>query len=175
MNILVAYASEHGSTAEVGKFIGDILKNHGHSVTVADVYAIDEVEDYDSVVLGSAIHSGEWLPEAREFVENYAIDMEGKPIFCWVSCIRVLEDKGYDWVLNNYLPKWLMGMVDLQDVTAFAGKLSLDQISYDEEWTLALHYDGGHSPNDFNGDFRNWAEIEAWAMSILEHLREIEI
>lgn len=175
MHVLVAYASEHGSTAEVAAYIGDVLEQQGHNVRVADVYSVEDVTAYEAFVIGSAIHSGEWLPEARDFIEKFAIDMDGKPVFAWVSCIRVLEDKGFDWVLNNYLPAWLMEKVSLVDVTAFAGKLALDSISYDEEWTLALRYDGNHSPADFNGDFRNWSTIRAWAMEISERINTASV
>lgn len=172
MNILVSYATSHGSTAEIAQFIADKLVAKGHEATAEDAALVLSVEGYDAFVVGSAIHSGEWLPEAVAFVEEFGDDIGDKPVFVFVSCIRVLEDKGYDWVLNNYMPPWLLEKLNLVDVVAFAGKLLFDNVSWEEEWTLALKYDGVHPAIDFDGDFRDWSKIEAWANFIDRKLKK---
>jgi menaquinone-dependent protoporphyrinogen oxidase len=168
MRILVAYATAHGSTAEVAKYIGQVLEEHGHIPHIMDMKDAHESHDilYDAYFIGTAIHGGEWLPEAYDFLNLYSDELAKKPVFCWVSCIRVLENRGYDWVLNNYLPPWLLQKVNLYDVTAFAGKLNLKEISFEEEWALALKYDGHHSAVDFEGDFRDWQSIRLWTQHI---------
>lgn len=171
MRILVTYATSHGSTAEVAEFLGEKLKNRGHDVSVEDAALVMSIDGFDAFVIGSAIHSGEWLPEGVAFVEEFGDEMNDKPVFCFVTCIRVLEEKGYDWVLNNYMPPWLLERLNLLDVTAFAGKLQFDDVSWEEEWTLALKYDGSHPAIDFDGDFRDWDKIEAWADSIARQLK----
>lgn len=172
MRILVTYATSHGSTAEVAEFLGEKLRKHGHDVSVEDAALVMGIDIFDAFVIGSAIHSGEWLPEGVAFVEEFGDEIAEKPTFCFVTCIRVLEDKGYDWVLNNYMPPWLLEKLNVLDLTAFAGKLKFDDVSWEEEWTLALKYDGSQPAIDFDGDFREWDQIEAWANVIVQKLKE---
>jgi menaquinone-dependent protoporphyrinogen oxidase len=172
MRILVTYATSHGSTAEVAEFIGEKLRAKGYEVSVEDAALVMSIDIFDAFVIGSAIHSGEWLPEGVAFLEEFGDEISEKPAFCFVTCIRVLEDKGYDWVLNNYMPPWLLEKLNLLDVTAFAGKLEFEEVSWEEEWTLALKYDGSYPAIEYDGDFREWNEIEAWANLIARILKE---
>src|SRR4051794_15073875 len=103
MNVLIAYASAHGSTAAVGQEISRIFEERGLSITVANIKAVRSVRDYDVLVLGSAIHSGAWLPEMTAFFRAFQEDLTAKPIYLWVSCIRALEQSGEEHVLKYYL------------------------------------------------------------------------
>lgn len=65
MTVLVAYASKHGATREIAEALRHDLRSRGID---ADVVRADEVggfDDYDAVVLGSAVYMGNWLPAAQ--------------------------------------------------------------------------------------------------------------
>ncbi|MES1248818.1 MAG: flavodoxin domain-containing protein [Actinomycetota bacterium] len=65
MTVLVAYASKHGATREIAEALGRDLRSRGIDV---DVFRADEVgglDEYDAVVLGSAVYMGNWLPAAQ--------------------------------------------------------------------------------------------------------------
>jgi menaquinone-dependent protoporphyrinogen oxidase len=68
--ILVTYASQAGSTAGVADAIGKTLSSKGEAVDVRPMTVVDELSPYRAVVLGSAVHSGKWLPEAETFVRH---------------------------------------------------------------------------------------------------------
>lgn len=56
--VLVAYASKYGATAEIAKRIGLALQTTGFTV---DVQSIDKVVDpanYSGIILGSAVYAG---------------------------------------------------------------------------------------------------------------------
>ena len=55
MKVLVAVASRHGSTREIGDAVGEVLHDGGFDVTVADPDDVDTVEPYGAVVLGSSV------------------------------------------------------------------------------------------------------------------------
>lgn len=173
MKVLVAYATAHGSTAKVAERMGEILQENNLTVDVRNVTDIHSVSGYDAYMIGTAIHAGHWLNDAHKFVVDFADELALKPSFCWVTCIRVLESKGYDWVLNNYMPPWLLDALDIRELTAFAGKLNLEEVSLDEEWTLAIRYDGQRSPRDHNGDFRDWNIIRDWSESVAEKIKNL--
>ena len=65
--ILLAYASKMGSTREIAEFIGAGLRDHGVDVDVRDVRHVGLLDDYDTVVLGTAVSGTRWRPEARQF------------------------------------------------------------------------------------------------------------
>ncbi len=173
MKVLIAYATAHGSTAEVAERMGEIFEKNDITVDVKNVENIQSIEGYDAYVIGTAVHAGTWLPQAHKFMEDFEEDLAKKPAFCWVTCIRVLESRGYDWVLNNYMPPWLLNTLNIQGLTAFAGKLALDEVSMDEEWTLALKYDGQRSARDHNGDFRDWSIIQDWSENVAQKINAL--
>lgn len=62
--VLVAYASERGSTAEIADAVGEALRRHG---LVADSRPVAEVANltyYPAVILGSAVYMNKWRKDA---------------------------------------------------------------------------------------------------------------
>jgi menaquinone-dependent protoporphyrinogen oxidase len=163
MKVLLGYASAHGSTAEVAQFIGKTLQEKGLTVTVASVESVVSVEGYQAFILGTAIHSGTWLPAMTAFIGQFQAQLIGKPIYMWVSCIRVLEQFGEEHVMEYYMAHDLLHPLMMNDVAVFAGKLDLNATDWNERWTLAARYDGSTWPSSFDGDFRDWDKIRAWA------------
>ena len=74
MTVLVAHASRHGATTEIAEALGRELCARGVD---ADVKRADEVggfDDYDAVVLGSALYMGKWLPAAQALRERCTVE-----------------------------------------------------------------------------------------------------
>lgn len=70
MTVLIAYASKHGATREIAEALQHDLRSRGFD---ADVLRADEVggfDDYDAVVLGSALYMGKWLPAAQALLDG---------------------------------------------------------------------------------------------------------
>jgi menaquinone-dependent protoporphyrinogen oxidase len=171
--ILVAYASAHGSTAEVAEAIGKELRTGGHNVVVADVRTLADIKGYDAFVLGSAIHAGAFLPEMRVFLQTHKSIIGQKPVYVFVSCIRVLEKFGLEHVFEHYMMTEILEKCDVRSKTAFAGKLDLNTTDWNERWTLAARYDGSAWPSQFDGDFRNWEVIRAWAAAVQTDVKAV--
>jgi menaquinone-dependent protoporphyrinogen oxidase len=171
--ILIGYASAHGSTAEVAEFIGKVLQEHDFEVTVRSVDDVTAVSDYDTYILGSAIHAGMWLTPMSVFFEKYEDQMAGKPVYFFMTCIRVLEPDGKQHALANYVHHETMEKLAVRDIGVFAGKLSWDEIDLQERWTLSLRFDGMEVPGVRNDDFRDWSAIRAWAMTIRADLEKM--
>ena len=67
MKVLVCAASKHGSTKEITEAIGRRLAEAGMSVDVSDVEEVNDLTQYDAVILGSAVYMGNWLQSALQF------------------------------------------------------------------------------------------------------------
>jgi menaquinone-dependent protoporphyrinogen oxidase len=175
MKVLVGYATVHGSTAEVAQRIGDVLAQQGHEVIVANVQSLTHVDGYEAFVLGSAVHSGTWLPELKGFMKAFGPQLIGKPVYIWVTCIRVLEEYGMSHVMDFYMEPELLTRLDVRSKTAFAGKLDLQTVDWDERWSLAARYDGHAWPTNFDGDFRDWDKITDWASATAKDLETLAV
>jgi hypothetical protein len=53
--ILIAYASEFGTTGEVAAAIGEVLCQEGYTVETKWVKNVKDINNYDQVIIGSAI------------------------------------------------------------------------------------------------------------------------
>ncbi|MEZ4669084.1 MAG: flavodoxin domain-containing protein [Anaerolineae bacterium] len=175
MKVLVAYATAHGSSVEIAHTISEVLKAQGAQVTVEDVRNITHVNGYDVYVMGTPIHAGTWLPEIKGFIRAYQPQLEGKPVYFWISCVRVMEEGGMEHVKEFYMVPEMLTKMDLRLTAAFAGKLALDDVDWHERWTLAARYDGNAWPSSFDGDFRDWDKIKAWAGEVAEDMKTLQI
>lgn len=175
MKVLVGYATVHGSTAEVAERIGHALTQRGHDVTVANVKTLTHLDGFQAFVLGTAIEAGTWLPEFKAFFKAFNNQLVNKPIYIWINCIRVMEEYGMSHVMEFYMVSELTKGLNVRSRTAFAGKLDLNTVDWDERWSLAARYDGHVWPTNFNGDFRDWNIIEDWATITANDLQGVVV
>ena len=85
MKVLVAVASRHGSTKEIGAAIAEVLQASGFDVELADPDDVDDLESLDAVVLGSAVYVGRWSASARAFVDRFAGRLAQRPVWLFSS------------------------------------------------------------------------------------------
>jgi menaquinone-dependent protoporphyrinogen oxidase len=163
MKILVGYASAHGSTAEVAGRIAAVLERHGLAVNVLPVPQVKGLAGYGGVVLGSAIHNQAWLQEALDFVNHHEAELKARPV--WLFSVG----------MSAGLPRWIRGVARTEQSRRLAGALR-DAVRPRGHLLLS----GVASPGQFPrraatlfraaggrfGDYRDWAEIEAWAKGI---------
>lgn len=170
MKILVAYASAHGTTGEVAEFISNALAVYGADATHKAVETVESVQEYDAFVLGTAIHEGIWLRNMMLFIDKFQAELIQKPVYFFVTCIRIVEPDGYDHVMKTYLHAPTLEKLKVRDVKAFGGAIQLKEIDWNERWTLGLRYDGTNLQSRLNADYRDWYAIGTWTTSIAKDL-----
>jgi menaquinone-dependent protoporphyrinogen oxidase len=69
--VLVAYSSRHGGTAEMAEWIAAELAEACLAVNTRDIGAVDSLEGYDAVVLGSGVYMRSWRRDARRFLRRH--------------------------------------------------------------------------------------------------------
>lgn len=171
MKILVAYATAHGSTAEVALFMQRLLRVYEVEVDCQTVDSVQSLEGYDAVIVGSAVQEGMWLREAGLFLERFAELLKTTPLYFFVTCVRVMEQGGMEHVLKYYIHQRTLEGMNLRDTTAFSGKLDMTAVDWQERWTLSLRYDGKEMPGNLSGDFRDWQAITTWINKISRELQ----
>ncbi len=160
MRVLVIAASKHGSTAEIATALGEALARRGIATTVADASDVADIEEYDAVVLGSAVYAGRWRKEARELAELHGEFLHSRPVWLFSSGpvgdpLKPEEDP-----------------VDVEQITAivgarghrvFAGKIDKSRLSLAEKAIVK-------SLKVPEGDYRDFAAAAAWAGEIADEL-----
>ena len=82
---LVAYASRHGSTAEIAHWVADGLRTAGLDTDVAPARQVCSIDDYDVVVLGGALYMGRWHRDARRFARRHQRALRTRAVWLFSS------------------------------------------------------------------------------------------
>jgi menaquinone-dependent protoporphyrinogen oxidase len=158
MKLLVAYASKHGSTAEIAEAIGDELRSAGVDADVTQASEVRDLAPYAGVVLGSAVYMKRWRPEARHFLRRLEHELGDRPL--WIFNSGPVGDAEAD-------PQWCepakvlhhAQRLDLRDHVVFGGRVPQDPHNFVERAMLK------NTPPD-EQDARDFDEVRGWARQI---------
>ena len=161
VDVLVAYASKHGTTREVAETIASTLHEHGLAVELEEAARVDDVSRYDAVVVGGGLYMGRWHADARRLLKRHR---------------RGLAEK--------YLTVFAMGPDSLDESKVAESRKQLDRAlaSTPELNPGAVAIFGGaleprNWPFPFNRlpafDARNWDDIHSWADELVEKLQGV--
>jgi menaquinone-dependent protoporphyrinogen oxidase len=172
MKLLVGYATAHGSTRGIASEISNRLMRAGIASDVRAIPEIGSLETYDVVVLGSAVHNQDWLPEAAAFMKAHASEVAHRPAWLFSVCSvgetssflgsrtsRFIRRKRKD-------TKELAGFrqsIHPRDHRYFAGAIARSH--WNVLGNIFLRAFGG-----MYGDHRDWDDIDAWADRIARQL-----
>lgn len=162
--ILVTYASQGGATSGVAEAIAKKLSEYGTYVDVRPVTAVTDLAAYSAVVMGSAIHGGEWLPEILEFIKSNQSALRRMPTALFQVCMMLATDpvKNQKWADGWLEP--IQAMVRPAAVKSFAGMLYPDRYKkFSEKLGLKVFL---ATIKMKPGDYRDWDAINAWAASL---------
>jgi menaquinone-dependent protoporphyrinogen oxidase len=164
--VLVAYATKYGATADIAEKIGQVLHQAGLSAQVLRADRVGDLAAYDAVVLGSAVYIGRWRKEAAKFLKANVKDLAQKRVWLFSSGPTGEGDPvelTQGWQFPGALQE-LADQVQPRDVALFHGCVDVDKMSFIEKWMIK----NVKSPT---GDFRDWDAISAWAAAIATDLQ----
>jgi menaquinone-dependent protoporphyrinogen oxidase len=90
--VLVAYATRHGSTADVAGEIAATLRIHGLHADVHPAGDVADLTGYDAVVIGGALYVGRLHAEARRFLKRHRTALATLPLAVFAMGPRTLEE-----------------------------------------------------------------------------------
>jgi menaquinone-dependent protoporphyrinogen oxidase len=161
MRILVTAATKYGATGEIAQAIGAVLSERGLDTTVVPPEQVQGLDDYDAVVLGSAVYAGHWLQPARELVDRSSEALAARPV--WLFSSGPIGDPPKPEEDSVDVAE-IMGATKAREHRVFAGKLVKRQLSFpDRAIAAALRVP--------EGDFRDWEEVKGWAAEIADAQR----
>jgi menaquinone-dependent protoporphyrinogen oxidase len=160
--VLVAFATKHGSTQDVATEIAGRLCAHGIVTYTCAAAAVDGLEGYDGVVLGSALYMGRLHADGRNFLRRFRRELAARP-----------------------LAVFAMGPRTLADENVASSRRQLEAVLATEP---ALHpfasavFGGVFDPAQHRfplnrmraSDVRDWDAIRAWADDVADHFAAVE-
>jgi menaquinone-dependent protoporphyrinogen oxidase len=155
-NVLVAYATKMGATAGIAEAVGAELERDGHQVDVREVGKVGSIEQYDVVVLGSALYMRRWRPEAVRFLRKHSDELRERQVWLFHS-----GPVGADHEQPQKMPANVERLAHRIGATAamtFGGRL--------EPATAKGFLAQRMARSDLAGDSRDWETIRAWAADI---------
>jgi menaquinone-dependent protoporphyrinogen oxidase len=165
--VLVAYATKRGATAEIAEKIGEVLGEAGLAAEVLPADRVDDVTPYQAVILGSAVYVGRWQKEAANFLKAHEEALAERPVWLFSSG-PTGEGDPVELTQGWHFPKGLQPVADRiqpRDIAVFHGYVNPGKLNFFERWMLK----NVKAPS---GDFRDWEAIASWAMAIADALKE---
>jgi menaquinone-dependent protoporphyrinogen oxidase len=191
--ILVTYATNAGSTAEIAEAVAKELRGRGTDVEVKTLEAVTAPDAYDAIVVGGPMVFG-WHRKARAFLTQHQALLSRVPVAYFMVALSLTDDAGdaYPGIplyrdpalakspedpnalsfkerftsTNHYLEPALQCAPGASPVSVafFNGRLDYDRLNLVQRWFVRLAF------NTPEGDFRNWAFIHEWAEDLSANL-----
>lgn len=161
--VLVAYASKHGSTAEIAAAVADEIRRHGVDADCLKAGDVHDVADYDGVVVGSAVYMKRWQGAARHLLHRHRGELAERPLWIFSSG-PVGEDADPSWSEPGAVVKQAEKL-GVRDHVVFGGSLP------DEPEGFVQRAMVRDTPEELR-DLRDFDQIRAWAAGIAETVKE---
>jgi menaquinone-dependent protoporphyrinogen oxidase len=163
-NVLVTYASKHGSTAEIAQAIAETLRQSGLSVECAEAREVKDLAPYDAVLLGSAVYIKRWRGDAKHFLRSHAAELSQRPF--WVFSSGPVGEPEGDVDASWLEPPRIIAKVEqlgARGHVVFGGRMPLNPRGPARAMVE-------NCPPEYR-DRRDWDEIRAWAEGVASELR----
>jgi menaquinone-dependent protoporphyrinogen oxidase len=163
MKVLIVVASRHGGTDGIADALAGELRAKCETVDIVDPGHAPTVFDYDAVVVGSAVYMGNWMSDAKQFLQRNQAQLRKLPV--WMFSSGPIGPHAPEAKDDPTHIAQLVQTVGARGHRTFSGKLDRGQLGLGERfviWNVNRLVPGGVP----NGDFRDWDAIRSWADDI---------
>ena len=170
--MLIAYVTRSGSTAEVAEALGESLREAGIKADALPMTNVESVPEGKPVILGAALYVGHFPKEFHQFVaHNRAALTRLHP---WVFVMGPTENEPRHFEsarqqAEKQLAKypWLRPI----EVRIFGGKFDPRTLTLPFPMSLIMNLPGNPMSKLPASDIRDWEGIRAWAKSIADSVK----
>jgi len=168
-NVLVVYATRHGSTQEVAEAVAEGLRECGWQAECKPAKEVETLEGHDAVVLGTAIYMFHLHKDAKRFLARHREALERRPVA--IFAMGPFHDEEKEWrQVRGQLDAELAKFPWLHPVAheIFGGKFDPTTLRFPYKYFPPLR----KMPAS---DIRDWAAIRGWARELTEKLQPAEV
>lgn len=166
--VLVAYTSQYGSTGGIADAIAQGLHDEDTAVDVVrleEQTLVENIDDYSAVVIGSPVISSAWMPAAISFVERYQDTLQHIPVAYFLACMELALSTDPN-AAENLTPVFDEVLAHIPSVTPVAFGLFAGALDYSKMSPANRVLYQYFSPDDTDGDFRDWDAMSDWAADV---------
>jgi menaquinone-dependent protoporphyrinogen oxidase len=163
MHVLIAVASKHGATKEIGEIIDNTLRAKGIQSTLELPENVIDLAPYDVVILGSGAYAGRWLKTARKFVEKHEKELLIMPV--WLFSSGPLESPPYEKKEKFVVIDDIIEKIKPVEHHVFPGKLDPSKLNIGEKAIIKVV----KAPY---GDYRSQNDIIRWTAGVIDYLKD---
>jgi len=155
--VLVVYGTGSGCTAGVAERIGAAIAAKGATVEVVSAKDAPAADGYDAVFVGSGVRASNWHAPVKEWVTKNAAALKAGKVAFYTACLTLATEPAKTDAVRAYTEPLITetGVTPL-DIGLFAGWNEPKKFSFIERTIMKMM----KAPE---GDFRDWAAIDAWA------------
>ncbi|MBN1577179.1 MAG: flavodoxin domain-containing protein [Chitinispirillaceae bacterium] len=163
--VLVLYATRAGSTREIAESIGELLNESGMQAEVLPVKKARSFEEYDAVVLGTAVRMGMLMPEMVRFIRKKKSPLAQYPVAAFAVCCSMKKEISEHHLAAEGFLDPIRREISLISEGLFAGKMDYLKLGFFARFIVKKMV---KSPE---GDFRDWRKIQKWTEALIEQLQ----
>jgi menaquinone-dependent protoporphyrinogen oxidase len=170
--ILVVYDTKYGATRTIADKIQEVLCAQGAQVDMSLAKRIQDISTYDAVIIGSAIISEKWCPDALKFLKAQQAVLATKPVAIFIVCGLLKDDSAENrqmaqkYYIDSVL-KQFPQVVPVGSPGLFAGIMDYSVLKPVDEFLVRVLF-GTMLPE---GDYRNFDKVTQWTNDILPLLK----
>ena len=177
MRVLVTYSSRYGSTRGIAERIAEVLRESGLAAQARSLHVLGSVDSYGAYVVGSAVYMGHWQSDAKAFVRHHRALLTEHPTWLYSSGplgAAETDAHGRDVRIASEPAEIesLRSDIRPRDHRVFFGAFGRGRLGLADRVVAALPATRELLPE---GDFRDWAEIDAWARGIAAELVAVPV
>ena len=164
--VLIAYATKYGSTAEVAAAIAKTFEEEGVAVELLDVRSVRDLGDFRAVVLGVPLYNARMLRVGRRFLARHLRALAEMPVE--VFALGPLGDEEKDVIVpQKQLDRSLRRWPEIRPLSTalFGGVIDQSKLRFPDKHAPPLKQ---FFPTT---DVRDWQAIESWAIGVLDQLK----
>jgi menaquinone-dependent protoporphyrinogen oxidase len=159
MRALVAYGSKMGGTKGLAEWLAEALEAEGVPTDVRPATDVSDLTPYDAVIVGGSLYMFRWHRDAKHLVKRNTKALRAKAV--WLFSSGPLDDSASERDIEpSKQVTALMARVGARGHRTFGGRMPAD----------AKGFPASSMARDNAGDWRDRAQVEAWAHEIVQAL-----
>ncbi|MHA1769708.1 MAG: flavodoxin domain-containing protein [Candidatus Thorarchaeota archaeon] len=174
--LLICYGTRYGTTTGIVQEIEKTAEAIGADVSVVELQKKlpdINVDDYDIVIIGSAIQAGRWKKEPLEFIKKNIETLSTTKVALFVVCGDAGDPQRCGFAQEEYLDKIveLFPTLNVISTGLFGGMFDFKRYSFPVRALVKRIIksrlpEGEELPEKM--DFRDWDMIREWTRDLVE-------
>jgi menaquinone-dependent protoporphyrinogen oxidase len=163
--VLVTFATRSGTTGQIAETVAEVLRKAGLTAEVLPVKDVRSVDEFDAVVLGTAIRIGKPMPELMQLVKKQRSRLSQIPVAAFAVCLAAKGDTPENRkTIAGYLDP-VKNEITLVSEAALAGAMHYARLGVFARFVIQKMVKAEE------GDFRETEKITEWAQNVARRFR----